>query len=64
MDKKNLPNVKQLLKENKIKQTLIAKKAKVTKSMVSHVVAGKHPQSIVRDVIATELKINKDSLWP
>ena len=42
----------------------IAKKAKCSRSMVSHVLAGKHPKSRVRPIIAKAIKKPVDKVWP
>jgi len=42
----------------------IAKVAGVTRSMVSHVMAGRYPNSPVRDIIAIAIKKATSEIWP
>jgi lambda repressor-like predicted transcriptional regulator len=64
INKQAQKQIKKQLKTKGIRLVDIAQKCGVHKSMVSHVVAGKHPGSKVRDFIAKSLETKKEILWP
>ena len=56
--------IKKALKIKGIRPVDLAKKADVSRSMVSHVMAGRYPGSRVRRVIAKTLGKKPREIWP
>lgn len=56
--------IKKGLKAVGLRPVDVAQKAHVSRSMVSHVMAGRYPRSPVRGLIAKALKKKKSDIWP
>ncbi|WP_193219752.1 helix-turn-helix transcriptional regulator [Desulfoluna spongiiphila] len=56
--------IKKALKAKGIKSVDLAKKAGVTRSMVSHVMSGSYPSSPVRGLIIEALNKKPSDIWP
>jgi len=56
--------IKTALKAKDIRPIDLARKAEVSRSMVSHVMAGRYPGSPVRGLIAEALKKEPSEIWP
>ncbi|VFQ47375.1 helix-turn-helix domain-containing protein [Desulfoluna butyratoxydans] len=56
--------IKKALKAKGVRPVDLARKAMVTRSMVSHVMSGSHPSSPVRGLIIETLGKKPSEIWP
>lgn len=63
-DNMSKDQIKKALSAKGLRPADLARVAGVSRSMVSHVMAGRYPGSPVRDLIAIALKKKQSDIWP